>query len=101
VQLDQPQPEFGEAEHLRPGLGEESEVVRVEPGRDGNHPVPVNQPREVAARLKPRRGALRVQPDCLQVLPKLPGARLRLSRLRLYPVWLYPVWLAWLWPHPV
>jgi hypothetical protein len=60
VQLDQPQPEFGEAEHLRPRLGEESEVVRVEPGRDGNHPVPVDEPRVVAARLQPRRGALRV-----------------------------------------
>src|ERR1022692_325026 len=96
VQLDQPQPEFGEAEHLRPGLREESEVVRLEPGRDGNHPVPVDEPRVVAARLKPGRGALRVQPDRLQMLPKLPGARLRLSRR-----WLCPVWLARLWPRPI
>jgi hypothetical protein len=96
VQLDQPQPELGEAEHLRPGLGEESEVVRVEPSRDGNYPVPVDEPRVVAARLKPGRGALRVQPDCLQMLPKLPGARLRPSRL-----WLCPVWLARLWLYPI
>src|SRR5450755_4677234 len=97
VQLDQPQSELGEAEQLRPGLGEKSEVVRVEPGRDGNYPVPVDEPRVMAARLEPRRSALRLQPDCLQVLPKLPCARLRLGRSWLYPVcpaWLCPAWLC-------
>src|ERR1022692_560355 len=82
VQLDQPYPELGEASHLLPRLGKERQVVRGEPGRYRNYPVPVDEPCIVAARLEPGRGVLGVQPHRLQVFPQARGVRIQRARLR-------------------
>src|SRR5712692_5395274 len=83
VQLDQAEPQFGEAEHLLPGPGKEGEILRAEPGRHGNHPVAVDEPRIVTARFQPGGGSLGAAPDRRQLLSQLAGARSgRFGRLR-------------------
>ena len=73
VQLDQAQPRLGEAQQLPAGVSEEGEVIDGEPGRDWNHPIAVDQPDIVAARLEPADSALGAEPHRLKALPK-PGA---------------------------
>jgi hypothetical protein len=101
VQLDQPQPEVGEAEHPFPGLGKEGEVKQAEPGRHGNHPVPVDEPRVVAACLEPARGALGVETDRLQMFPQpLAGLiwRFLVCRARIGRA---GIWRSGIWPSPI